>query len=197
MSNSVDPTVLYIKERITFMPWGILPLVLFILGHGPGSYNFIILYNLLWGVFFFRVFDDYFCFDYDLSFKKSPYLLKGKQYIVKLMCVFGFLYLSSQIMIHSMNDTILVFAVIFLSLLLYIFLKVKKWIVLVSLLKYPLLLFITANYSGETNFVWIYLGSFFFIGREIVEEFFGKRNKQFEVIFILLIISTKLILRFI
>ena len=125
MSNSVDPTVLYIKERITFMPWGILPLVLFILGHGPGSYNFIILYNLLWGVFFFRVFDDYFCFDYDLSFKKSPYLLKGKQYIVKLMCVFGFLYLSSQIMIHSMNDTILVFAVIFLSLLLYIFLEIK------------------------------------------------------------------------
>jgi hypothetical protein len=197
MTNTTDPTVLYIKERITFVPWGILPLILFIIGHGPGPFNFIVLYNLLWGVFFFRVFDDYFCFDYESRIHSAPYLLKGKQYIIKLMCIFGFLYLSSQILIHNINDTILVFLVTFISLILYFFLSKKKWVGLVSVLSFPVLLFVTARFSQETSLVWVFLGSMFFLVRGIAEKVYGRKNIQMEVLFLFVLISSKLILRYI
>ncbi len=194
-NNTIDPIVVYIKERITFIPWGILPVLLFLIGHGNTQYHFILLYNLLWGIFFFRVFDDYFCFDYDKENKQRPYLENGKKPLLILMFVFGILFLSSSILMYEVIASIILFGVLFLSVFLYLLLKNKKEIILVSMLKYPLLLWLVAFYSNEQSMLWIICGSLFFIVREVIEEFYHQRNRQIEMILMFLLIGSKILVR--
>jgi hypothetical protein len=203
MSNPVDPIVSYIKDRITFLPWGIMPLILFFIGHGAIKFQYILLYNLLWGIFFFRTFDDYFCFDYDLSVKDSPYLRRGKLPLIKLIVIFGFLFLSSLFLIFKVKLILLVLFIILFSVLMYFILKKSKFITLISLLKYPMFLYMITDYTAVaqnqasvTDEVWIIIGSLFFIVREILDEFYNKRNIQVEILLIGLLIGTNLMLRF-
>lgn len=195
MLSQSDPIVSYIKERIPFYPWGFLPVLIFIIGHGQSTYNFIALYNLLWGVFFFRVFDDYLCFKLSAKELEKRALNQITEPAFKLSLVFGFLYLSSQILIHSMSDTIVVFLTIFVSILGYFSLRNLIYVQLVSTLKYPLLLYVTASFSGESNFSWVFIASTFFIIRDIQEKLFSRRNVQVEYILMSLLIGLKFLLR--
>ncbi len=183
------------KERINFIPWLIMPVLLFILGHSHAKYNYILMYNLLWGILFFRVFDDVFCWKFDLLNKKHNYQSRQKKDLFLLVGLFGFLYVSSLILIYPLKIILLNLGTIGFSAGMYVALKTNRLILLISILKYPLLLYMVALSSREESLVWVFLVSLFFVFREIAEEYFKKRNKNIEYILIVLMLGTKLFLR--
>lgn len=195
MSAAIISINLYMKERITFMPWLIIPAILFILGHSSATYNFILLYNLLWAIFFFRVFDDFFCWDYDLINKEHNYQQRPRRDLLILVALFGFLFLSSLLLIYPLKILLLNFGCLLISILLYLLLRRSRGILFISLIKYPVFLYMVASITAESNFLWVIIGSSFFILREVIEEFFHKRNKNIEYILIGLMLGLKLLMR--
>ena len=77
MTSLVNPTLPYLRERFNLFPWLAMPVVLFFIGHGPVGFRCTLLLSLVFAVFFFRVFDDYFCYDYDRKTKKKSIYLKN------------------------------------------------------------------------------------------------------------------------
>ncbi len=195
MSKIIESCAVYSKDRLTFFPWLIMPLLIIAISHGDERIRYILLYPLLWGVLFFRVFDDLCCFNYDLKLNKLHTKL-GIKPLLLLSYFLGLIYLSSLLFIFDPQILILNIALLTVSGILYYVFRQHKLITTISLLKYPVLMYMVAIFTNESNYLWSILGCTFFFLREYFEEFKGLRNKRFEIIFILGLIINKYLLRF-
>jgi hypothetical protein len=167
----------YVQERLPLLPWFIIPIYIFFLGHGETlRYDFIFLYNLLLGIIFFRIFDDYFCWNYHLVNSKFEYLTFGKKFLLIFMSMLGLLYISSNFFILPMNLAVLILGFIFLNTVFYIGLKQFRAIVFIQLLKYPLLFFVVSLMTKDSSIIWSLLGSLCFIAHGIFKDALGKQN---------------------
>jgi len=196
MPRLINSFVNYSRERLIKITWFVLPLSLFIIGHGPDDFNFLLCLNLFLAIFFFRVTDDYFCFDYDKKQKDRKYLSRDKKDVLFLALVYGVFYLVTLKMFYQQKEVLFIYSQLIISTFLYIILRENKSVVLVSILKYPILLYILATQTGETNYVWVMSLTLFFIVREYSEEFLNKRNVKIELFIISLIIGMKLYMRY-
>ncbi|MCO4793678.1 MAG: hypothetical protein KC493_08205 [Bacteriovoracaceae bacterium] len=197
MPDSLTSIHLYIKERLKLFPWLLMPFVLFFIGHGPAKYQFTLIISLVFAIVFFRALDDYFCFSYDLIKKKSDYLNNGPRPILFLALTSGVIYLLTVNYFYDAKTLLLNIFLIVISCAFYIKSKRNKLITIVSILKYPVLLYAVGSITNESNFLWIILASVFFLAREILEEFFDLKNKKIEIAILIILLNTKLILRYI
>lgn len=141
-----DPIVYFLKERVPFFPWGIIPVIIFFLGSIPGPFEFVLLYNLLWGVFFFR------CLDQVARFEiyNADYLVENKKIDKRsgiiLTLVFGFLFISSLLLMHSLLNVIAVFCTILMAIAFYYFLRNKDAQKYIQFIHYPLFFYLVLSY---------------------------------------------------
>ena len=143
---NLDPLVFFLKERLPFFPWGIIPVIIFVLGSIPGPFEFILLYNLLWGVFFVRCLNEVFCLDYNKKETTGfPEKIDKRSGII-LTLIFGVLFISSLLLIHSILNVIIVFAFIFISSIAYYTLRNKKQITYIHYFHYPLFFYLVFSY---------------------------------------------------
>lgn len=196
MANKIDPILVYLRERLRFFPWMLIPIILLVLGHSGAKYEYKLIYPLLWGVFFFRVFDDIFCFDYDSKLKMKAYHQYPRRDLVLVMLVFLFLYLSSVFMIFGPEVLTLNLAFIFISVCAYLLFRKSKLILYVSQFKYFLLLFMVAHYTAETNYVWVVLGGLYFLIREHLKDFVRININMAQYFVFSILLGLKLFFRF-
>ena len=184
---SYNAIQIYVRERLSFFPWFIIPLYIFFLAHGPlETFNLKLLYPLLMAIIFFRTLDDIFCWDFDQRMKKSSlYLTLPRLNVVILCLISGFLYLSGFYFVSDIAVATLNIFFVFFNISLYFILKKTKLIIYVSMLKYLFLFLLVMQLTSETNPIWGMVGSLLFIFREILEEQFKIKN---------LIITTNLFL---
>ena len=66
----------------------------------------------------------------------------------------------------------------------------------VSLLKYPLILYLIGEATGHVAWIWLVVVSLFLVAREILEERLAIRSKRVEVGIAVLLLNFKLLLRY-
>ncbi len=143
---SLDPIVYFLKERVPFFPWGIIPIAIFFLGSIPGPFEFVLLYNLLWGVFFFKCFYEVLRFDYALLHEENyPQGLDKRSGLI-LTLVFGFLFMSSLVFIHDIMNVLITFGVILFSLFTHILFKSKEEGKYIQIVPMALLFYLVISY---------------------------------------------------
>ncbi|MBT4791609.1 MAG: hypothetical protein HON90_08570, partial [Halobacteriovoraceae bacterium] len=86
--------------------------------------------------------------------------------------------------------------VLIFSNILYLVFRKNKLIGLISLMKYPLFVYMVAFLSGATNYIWVFIATFYFVVREVLEEFFNIRHKTIEGILLLALILFKISFRY-
>ncbi len=197
MPSSLTPFYAWSKERILTGPWMVMPVALFVLGHGPDAYQVSMIPALYAATVFFRAFDDFFCFAYDQSHRTSDYQQYGKRPLLILALPSGLIYLCTLPYLFTIESLRLNVLLILVSCGLYLMLEGSKFITLVSLTKYPVILYVIGLPTGESNWLGVIIASLFFVGREVLEEFFNVRNKKIEVGFVLLLVNAKLISRYV
>lgn len=196
-ANVFQAIQIYVKERLTFFPWFIIPVVIFYLGHGSAKFSYPLLYLLLFAVLFFRVFDDYFCFTFDrIKRKEHHHLKQSPSNLLYLVLTLGILFLTG---LTLMNPQLGLVFLLFIGIHIpfYLILKKMHFIVYVSLLKYPMLFMLTFVMSGGGNPLWAILGTLFFVLREIFEENFKIRHALIETLIPIILIISKYYERFI
>ncbi|PCJ55424.1 MAG: hypothetical protein COA79_20690 [Planctomycetota bacterium] len=188
----------YLKERFSLFPWFILPFYIFFVGHAKTEqYSFILLGLLFTGILFFRLFDDYFCWDFDqFKQKNSDYLQISKSFYVAPLVFLASIFIIFNVFILNQLLNSLIISCIILSMALYKILKHHNKIIYISLFKYPVLLVLVAIYTNEINFSWVVLASILFFAREILEEEFLLKNRVLEIIPFLLLILAKVTFTF-
>lgn len=195
MSSSFQALNLYRKQRLSFMPWFIIPIILFYLGHGPimnNGFAYSIFSVVFVGIIFFRIFDDMFCYRYDKFLgKRHDYLINSRGPVIFFGALLGGLFLSLLVFFAGINTGLFGLFFVLINLIFYKFLLMNRLVVFVSLLKYPFLLIIIGNVTLETNFFWVVMGTMYFVGREVLEEIYNIRSKKIEVILMLLLLTIK------
>ena len=176
-TNQLKQIQKYVQERLPLIPWFIIPIYIFLLAHGEiARYNFGVLYCVLLGIIFFRIFDDYFSWNYHLVNSKFEYLTFGKSFLLIFLLMLGLLFTSSCFFILPINIALLIIAFIFLNFVFYMGLKHFKAVVFIQLLKYPVLFFAVSLMTEEANPLWSIWGSICFIAHGVFKDGFGKQN---------------------
>lgn len=195
--SSFQKVQAYMQERMRFYPWFVLPFVLLLLGQGSAPLSWSLIYPLLMGLLFFRAFDDVFCFSYDRKTKGATGYLQGSvKDIYPILLMLWPMFLSSVLIItSSLEMTAFCSFLILIHIPTYLFLRDKKAIQLVSLIKYPIFLFWIHFETGGGQWLWPLLASAFFITRELWELVHKQRSQTAELFIIVGMIVTKLSLR--
>jgi hypothetical protein len=197
MGRSLEFSKSYLRERIPFYPWFFIPVIIFFLGHNNSSpFNYIASYSLLWGVFFFKILEDFFSWDYNNKNLDLIYTRGHKTFLVVPMLVCFFLFMSSAVMIYPVIINIYIICIMLLSIILYVVLKRNALIQYVYLLVFPLFLYIVSSMTDEGNILWVVLGSSFFIAKYVGLNHFKKSNPYMEVAILTSFIVSKYVLNF-
>lgn len=181
VQSPLDKISLYQKERFSWVMHLVLPLFLMILGSQTPTAS---LFVWTWfGILFFRVFDDLFCFELDVRMgKKHQYLKEGTKPLVIYTGILWFLYLSGTLIFtKNMPITMLTSLFIIMHIPFYLLLRRNYHIQVLSLLKYPFMLFALGYMTGAQTWTWAILGSTFLIARELIELYRHKRNQAIEM----------------
>jgi hypothetical protein len=195
MSSFLKKIHLYRKERLKIIPWLFVPVILFLIGDDSNNLfklNFNMLLIISIGVVFFRVFDDVFCSPYDkLMGKQHDYLLNGVGPMVYIGALLGAIFLFLLTFYYGLNTSLFGLLFIIVNFGLYQILATKRPVIFISMLKYPYLLLLSSYPEYESQYIWVVIGTLFFVGREILEEIFKIRNAKIEFVIITLIIILK------
>jgi hypothetical protein len=195
MSSSLQTIFLYRKQRLSFIPWFIIPFVLFFLGHGANAgndFSYSIFPVVFVGIIFFRIFDDMFCYRYDTSLgKQHDYLINSREPIIFFGALLGAIFLYLLMFLTGLDTSLFGMVFIIVSFSFYHLFSMNKKIVFVSLLKYPFLLLVINNATLGANYFWVLIGTAFFTLREVLEENYGIRNKIVEITLIIILLTIK------
>jgi hypothetical protein len=196
MPSQLTPYGTWWKERLWKAPWIGMPFALFILGHGPDAYRLAMLPMLCVAVVFFRAFDDYFCFAYDQEHSSRSGQSHGSRAPLLWSLAAGLLYLGSLPWLVSVDALTVNALLVFGSVGLYVALRKSKLITLVSLAKYPVLLWSVGDSSSESGWYVVIATSLLLLIREVLEEFCSLRSMKAEALLALLLITVKLLMRY-
>jgi hypothetical protein len=183
----------YLRERLTFHPWAVIPALLYVIGYGPdGALAWPLLLFLYAAVLFLRVLDDYFCFPLDRAQgKTAAYLQAGRARLRPPLLVFGLAVLGAGYAALPSAELMMTVLFIALLLLIYMMLRGRRGMLAVSLLKYPFLLYLAAGLRGDSDGLWPLFGSAFFVGREMLEEIWGFRDQRAELVVVALMVGAR------
>ena len=196
MSPLITAMTVWLKTRLLTKTWLLMPVALFILGHGQAAYSLSLAIGVYLAAFFFRCFDDYFCFQHDLRQRSLTYQEHGSQPLLIMSVSLGSLYLWTLWRFFHPSALHMNLILIFTSVTLYICLQNHKAITLVSMLKYPVLLYMINDASGQPEWLWIAGISLCLLARELLEELLHVRSRKVEVAALLLLVHTKLFMRY-
>jgi hypothetical protein len=197
MGQNIEFSKSYLKERISFFPWFFIPAVLFFLGHSNTvSFNYILGYSLIWGVFFFRILEDLFSWNYNKEHLNLNYTRSHKTYLIAPMLVCFFLFTSSALMIYPVILNLYIFGVLFLSIISYLALRNSSLIKYICLLMYPLLMYLVSSITDNGNLLWVIIGTIFFTGKYVAKNHFNKINPYMEIAILTSFFVSKYVLNF-
>ena len=138
-SYMIEPFVAYREKRFKLIPWGIYPLY-FILMFSRDLFSLESFLNLIFlpiTLFFFRLFDDFYCRDYDRSENKKYLDFVSRKDHKKMLDIFLVLQIVMVYFFQDLSMLIMFFFLITISFALYIYWKDDFKIEFVPLLKYP------------------------------------------------------------
>ena len=122
-------------------------------------------------VLFFRTFDDLMCIEYDKSFKENRFYFDSKYLkdikILSITCLILLLILAATVSTKLLLPIILL---VLLSYFLYKKLQDQKGILFISLLKYPLFIYIISYHLNIENHLWPMVIFGFFVVKELMDE---------------------------
>ena len=172
----------YVRERLTVLPWALIPPVIYMLSRGPNeAFDGWILTFIYAAVFQVRALDDFYCFAYDKARKTgAQYLNEAPARLIPWIAAFS---VSAAVAaframpIAEFFATLLFFAA---HPPVYRLLQQRRGMLALSLAKYPFLLFLIARLNEQPEFLWPALGTGFFLVREAAEELLGIRRAYIE-----------------
>jgi hypothetical protein len=174
----------YLRERLSFFPWMLIPGFIYYLGKArDADFDSILFVLVLEFVVILRVIDDFACFDYDRRMGKERAYLQGekKTLALAILPLAGILVLLSLL---ALDEKRLIMTGVFLGLHvpIYLVLRAKPAIVAVSLAKYPFLFYVVASQTEQQQWWWPVAGTLFFLVREALEEIMNLRSQSAEVL---------------
>ena len=196
MVNGFTAYALWFRERMLTPVWLGLGLFLFIMGHGPEALDWLLIVFVYSSLIFFRALDDWCCFEHDLARRTDAYQRFGSPPLGVLSLLTGVLYLSVVGLSLSREGLALNLMLIVSSLVFYRLLDRSPLIHFVSLLKYPLILYLIGEATGHVAWIWLVVVSLFLVAREILEERLAIRSKRVEVGIAVLLLNFKLLMRY-
>ncbi len=196
MSQFIIASKVWLNTRLLTQTWVVMPLVLFVLGHGSAPYQFSSLIGVSLAIMFFRCLDDSFCFQYDQNQRDVVYHEYGVKPLFVMSTCLGALYLWTLDWCFHATMFRLNLALIAVSMVLYMSLQNRKAITMVSMLKYPVLLYMINASTGKVDWLWVGGVSLCLLIREVVEEYLNIRNRKIEITVLVLLVNTKLVMRF-
>ncbi|MGB0647398.1 MAG: hypothetical protein ACPGQS_09510 [Bradymonadia bacterium] len=196
MVNAFTPYTLWLRERMLTPVWFGLGVFLYIMGHGPKALDWLLIVFVYSSLTFFRALDDWCCFEHDRARRSDAYQRYGSSPLGVLSLLTGVLYLSVVGLVLSVEGSALNLILIVSSLVFYRILHRSPLIHFVSLLKYPLILYLVGEATGHVAWIWLAVVSLFFLAREILEERLAIRSKRVEMGIAVLLVNLKLIMRY-
>ena len=164
------------QERFSPLPWLILPIVYLLFS--IESYEQISIFKLVYALLFllsFRLFDDLMCISYDMKHSESRFYYQEiyKRDLI-IFNTFFFLILLGSIY-FTFNEAVLFLhvGVIFIFFSLYRVLKESKWILLISILKYPILIYSLGD-GFNSSLYWALAIFVILLLKELMDENFIK-----------------------
>ena len=187
----------YIEARLRPFPWLIIPAALYVGAYGRTPYSGeVLLYSYI-SVLFYRILDDFLLFSSDQRRRQDAYLEHPKVNLLPLVLM-SFTIWCLSLWVQNFTKTMIVINVmaLILTLVLYTTVHSGRWRMMISIVKYPIILASIASVSDATSLVWVGLFTAFFVLREYIEEFFNQRSQKIETVFIIALLLTKLSMRF-
>ncbi len=183
MNSRIDQIFLYLKQNIYIKELLLAPLVLFFLTHGPIPFRPSLLYNFLWGMFFFMLIERIYI--------KSTFSFE-KKFLISFI---GFLFLSSSLLIYSPLVLLIIILAIIIQLIVTYY-KAEQ-VAYVKIIKYICLVLVGCVATKEDNFVWIIslimgLIVFYYLKYKMRWQV----SQKIGIILFVFFVSTKLSLRF-
>ena len=196
MSQFMTASQVWLSTRLLTPTWLFVPPVLFVLGHGLAPYQLSSLMGVYLAIVFFRCLDDCFCFQYDQTQRDLAYQEYGMKPLFVMSTCLGALYLWTLEWCFHASMLRLNVALIVVSIVLYVWLRNRKPITMVSMLKYPVLLYMINASSGKLEWLWVGGVSLYLLIREVLEEYLNIRNRKIEITVLVLLVNTKLFMRY-
>jgi len=145
-------------------------------------------------VLFFRIFDDLMCIEYDKYFKENRFYFDSKYLkdikILSITCLILLLILAAIVSTKLLLPIILLFL---LSYFLYKKLQDQKGILFISLIKYPLFIYIISYHLNIESHLWPLVIFGFFLVKELMDEQIIMNNKFLKYSIIISALSFKAI----
>lgn len=197
MNSILQLTKIYLQERLSFFPWFFVPVLLFFLGHKVGAnFRYILAYNFLWGVFFFRSVGDIVRFEEDKKKQDWKYLKISKFYLLPFVFICFLQFYSSGIIIYPIIINLSFFIFTMLYILVSFLLRKTKFKLFPEVFMYPLFILASAVYTSATSYTWVYLGLIFFMIKYYCNDLLKKDNSLMEVVILTSFIFSKYVLKF-
>lgn len=168
--------ILYLQQRFKPIPWLILPLVF--LAFSIENFEQASIFKVVYAVLFllsFRLFDDIMCIPFDMKNKESRFYYQ--EIYRRDLVVFNFFFFLLLIgsLYFTFNEAVLYLhigvALIFFSI--YRVFKETRGILLVSLLKYPILIY-TLGDGYNSSLYWALVIFVILVVKELMDEHFIK-----------------------
>jgi hypothetical protein len=196
MNKTLAYSKIYLEERVPVFPWFFIPLILFFLVVEPkGSQPYVLIYNLLWGVYFFRILNDFIAWDYNKSVG-AEYTRVHPTYLFPLLLICFLLFFSSAVFIYPIYQNLVICSLLVSSILSLILLKKSSYSQHVILLMYPVFLYLIAEKAQVASYLWVYIGSAFYIVRDLLKIQFKKHNPYMEYVVLGSFFVSKYVLNF-
>jgi hypothetical protein len=157
----------YYKERYTLLPWVILPFYMAYIIADSRNVFFLAVLLFSTSLPFFRLFDDLFMSPLDIMNNKKHSYLNHLPCLKKMSLLPFSLCLLSVFSLLGSTATLLILAVVLVSIILYQVLSQSPFSLFISLLKYPVLGTLCTNYTITS---WIIYLSLAFLCSELLEE---------------------------
>ena len=185
----------YARERLTLLPWAVIPPALYMLSRGPNeAFDGWILAFIYAAVFQLRAIDDFYCFSYDKERGANAHYLNEAP--TRLIPWIASLSLAASLAAFFAMPIAEFFATLIFFAAhppVYRLMQRRRGLLAVSLAKYPFLMFLVASLNARPEYLWPALGTVFFLAREGAEELFGIRRTYVEVGVVGSLIVTRLI----
>jgi len=187
--------VSYLRERLTFVPWAVIPGVLYLLGRGIHEpFEPWLLAYLYAIVLQLRVLDDFFCFAYDrASGKSAAYLQRAPARLLPWLGVFSVAAVPAALVALPQGALLATACFLIVHPPAYRLLGGRAGLLAVSLAKYPFLMFTVAGLSDRPDYLWPALGTTFFLVREACEELGATRSRPVESGVVGLLVLTRVL----
>lgn len=182
----------YINSRFNFSILLILPLIMTFFSIEKLSITLVstFIYSILF-IICFRFFDDFMCINYDKKNKEDREYYHHPLFFKVVLSFLALLLIPTTFYLRGYDGSFYLCALILTSSILYLFFRNSKFILFISLLKYPILISINSLYNTEKTIVWPIIIFLLFILKELIDEKFISLSQKPLYLILLVIVSIK------